>query len=281
MRDEIRSRTSSTQQPSASPALRLTALTCTYPGEGGPVHALRGIDLTIPKGTFTAIMGPSGSGKTTLLHCAAGLQEPTSGIVELAGENVVGLDEAELARLRRRELGFVFQSFNLLAALTAAENIELPLRLDGRPVEDGATDRLLAQVGLGQRAHHRPGQLSGGQRQRVAVARALITDPAIVFADEPTGALDLRSARDVLTLLRDLADGGQTIVMVTHDPTAAAFSDHVLFLADGRIVDDLVDPTASVVAARMAALIDDAEQTEPGPPPAAESAPGMPTEVAP
>lgn len=248
------------QQSTASPALRLTGLSCTYPGDGGPVHALRGIDLTIPKGTFTAIMGPSGSGKTTLLHCAAGLQVPTGGTAELGGHELGGMDETELAHLRQRELGFVFQSFNLLAALTAAENVELPLRLDGQPVDREETDRILTRVGLGQRAHHRPNQLSGGQRQRVAVARALVSQPAIVFADEPTGALDLRSARDVLSLLRELADSGQTIVMVTHDPTAAAYSDHVLFLADGRIVDRLNEPTAGAVAARMAVLVESAEQ---------------------
>lgn len=241
-------------------ALRVRGLSCVYPSEGGPVHALRGVDLDIPRGSFTAIMGPSGSGKTTLLHCAAGLQRPTAGQVALAGRDLGGLDESALAEFRRRELGFVFQSFNLLAALTAVENVELPLRLDGRRADRATTTALLDQVGLGQRSHHRPDQLSGGQRQRVAVARALVTNPAVVFADEPTGALDLHSAREVLTLLRSLADSGQTIVMVTHDPSAAAYSDQVLYLADGQLVDRVANPSARDVAARMAVLIENAER---------------------
>lgn len=256
------SRHGTMRHAAASFALRLTGLWCTYPGEGGPVHALRGIDLTIPRGTLTAIMGPSGSGKTTLLHCAAGLQVPTGGTAELAGRDLEGLDETELAYLRRRELGLVFQSFNFLAALTAAENVELPLRLDGQSVDRADTDRLLTQVGMSQRAHHRPNQLSGGQRQRVAVARALVSQPAIVFADEPTGALELRSAKDVLSLLRELADSGQTIVMVTHDPIADAYSDQVLFPADGHIVDRLTDPTGGKVASRMAVLVASADQDQ-------------------
>ncbi|MGY4719549.1 ABC transporter ATP-binding protein [Naumannella huperziae] len=252
-------RRSASSQPDA-PALRLRGLACAYPGDAGPVHALRGIDLTIARGSFTAIMGPSGSGKTTLLHCSAGLQSPTGGRVELAGQVLGGLDQTRLAELRRRELGFVFQSFNLLPALTAAENVELPLRLDGRRPDRRATVELLDRVGLGQRAQHRPNQLSGGQRQRVAIARALITEPSIVFADEPTGALDLHSAREVLGLLRSLADAGQTIVMVTHDPSAAGSSDEVLFLADGRLVDRVGEPSARAVAARMAVLIENAER---------------------
>jgi putative ABC transport system ATP-binding protein len=248
-----------TSRPVAEPALRLRGVTCTYPGDAGPVYALRGIDLDIPRGTFTAIMGPSGSGKTTLLHCAAGLQPSTSGHIELGGHRLAELDQTRLTVLRRRELGFVFQSFNLLEALTAAENVELPLRLDGRRIDRAVTMRLLERVGLGARAGHRPDQLSGGQKQRVAVARALATAPRIVFADEPTGALDLHSAREVLTLLRELAYAGQTIVMVTHDPSAAAYSDQVLFLADGRLVDHVARPSAHDVAARMAALVERAE----------------------
>ncbi|WP_022885390.1 ABC transporter ATP-binding protein [Glaciibacter superstes] len=241
-------------------ALSTTALSCTYDTGGTPIHALRSVDLTIRRGSFTAIMGPSGSGKTTLMHCAAGLQKPTSGSVHLGDSEVTALDEKSLARLRRVAIGFVFQSFNLLPALTVIENVELPVRLEGIRPDRAATERLLARVGLGERTSHRPPQLSGGQQQRVAIARALIAEPAVVFADEPTGALDLRSAREVLTLLRELADAGQTIIMVTHDPAAAAYSDEVLFLADGRIVDRLPDPTSRDVAVRMSALLDQAER---------------------
>nr|WP_285665395.1 ABC transporter ATP-binding protein [Actinorhabdospora filicis] len=221
---------------------------------------MRGIDLDVPRGSFTAIMGPSGSGKTTLLHSAAGLQTPTSGMVELGGADLSTLDATRLTKLRRRRVGFVFQAFHLLAALTARQNVELPLRLDGKRADPRRTQALLDRVGLGARGEHRPHQLSGGQKQRVAVARALITDPEVVFADEPTGALDIRSARDVLGLLRALADGGQTIIMVTHDPVAASFSDQVLFLADGVIVDHLRRPSAPEVASRMATLVESAER---------------------
>ncbi|MGA4992643.1 ABC transporter ATP-binding protein [Nonomuraea bangladeshensis] len=250
----------STPATLAPPVLRIRALRCEYPGEAGPVHALRGIDLDVPRSSFIAIMGPSGSGKTTLLHCAAGLQRPTSGAVELDGQDLSGLDQTQLARLRRRRVGFVFQSFNLLPALSAVDNVELPLRLDARRTDPARTNGLLTRVGLGNRGGHRPHQLSGGQKQRVAVARALITEPDIVFADEPTGALDIRSAREVLRLMRELADNGQTIIMVTHDPVAASYSDVVLFLADGRIVDHLPRPGAQQVAGRMAVLVESAEQ---------------------
>ncbi|SKC69031.1 ABC transporter ATP-binding protein [Krasilnikoviella flava] len=244
----------------ARPTLRVRDLRCEYPSESGPVHALRGIDLDVAGASFIAIMGPSGSGKTTLLHCAAGLQVPTSGEVRLGGQDLAGLDQTQLARLRRQRVGFVFQSFNLLPALSTVDNVELPLRLDARRPPAGRTAALLARVGLDRRSGHRPDQLSGGQRQRVAIARALVTEPEIVFADEPTGALDIHSAREVLTLLRELADNGQTIIMVTHDPVAASFSDHVLFLADGRIVDELAHPTAQGVAGRMATLVESAER---------------------
>ncbi|WP_431923449.1 ABC transporter ATP-binding protein [Amycolatopsis tucumanensis] len=243
-----------------TPAVRIRGLRCRFEGEAGPVDALRGIDLDVPRGSFTAIMGPSGSGKTTLLHCAAGLRTPTAGTAELDGVSLAGLDETKLAELRRRRVGFVFQAFNLLPALTAKENVELPLRLDGRKPDPRRTAALLERVGLGNRGTHRPDQLSGGQKQRVAVARALITDPEVVFADEPTGALDIRSAREVLSLLRALADQGQTIIMVTHDPVAASFSDRVLFLADGLIVDQMARPAAAAVANRMATLIESAER---------------------
>lgn len=251
-------------QPIASrtTALSATALSCVYGSDAAPIHALRDVDLSVEEGRFLAIMGPSGSGKTTLLHCAAGLQQPTSGSVQLGGHDITALDQKSLARLRRSAIGFVFQSFNLLPALTVIENVELPLRLDGKRPDRAMTLELLARVGLAERSHHRPSELSGGQQQRVAVARALIARPGVIFADEPTGALDLRSAREVLTLLRSLADGGQTIIMVTHDPAAAAYSDEVLFLADGRIVDRLPNPTGRDVAVRMSALLDDSERAE-------------------
>ncbi|MEV0079713.1 ABC transporter ATP-binding protein [Nocardia neocaledoniensis] len=245
---------------SSPPVLRLRGLRCEYPGESGSVHALRGVDLDVAAGSFTAIMGPSGSGKTTLLHCAAGLQTPTSGHVAFDGQPLEAMDQTELAKLRRRRIGFVFQSFNLLPALSTVDNVELPVRLDGRRPDRDRTLALLAGVGLRERAGHRPDQLSGGQRQRVAIARALITDPEVVFADEPTGALDIRSAREVLTLLRSLADQGQTIIMVTHDPIAASYSDEVLFLADGSLVDRVARPSAREVANRMAVLVESAER---------------------
>ncbi|ROP35073.1 ABC transporter ATP-binding protein [Saccharothrix texasensis] len=241
-------------------SVRARQLRCRFEGEGGPVDALRGVDLDVPRGAFVAIMGPSGSGKTTLLHCAAGLRTPTSGTAELDGVNLAELGEAALAEVRRRRIGFVFQAFNLLPALTAAQNVELPLRLDRRSPDPRRTAELLARVGLAGRGDHRPGQLSGGQQQRVAVARALVTDPEVVFADEPTGALDIGSAREVLSLLRHLADRGQTIIMVTHDPVAASYSDSVLFLADGLVVDRLARPNAATVANRMAALVESAER---------------------
>ncbi|NIH78987.1 ABC transporter ATP-binding protein [Amycolatopsis viridis] len=247
-----------------TPAVRIRGLRCRFEGEAGPVDALRGVDLDAERGSFLAIMGPSGSGKTTLLHSAAGLRTPTAGSVELNGESLAGLGETKLAELRRRRIGFVFQAFNLLPALTARENVELPLRLDGRRPDPKRTEAMLAGVGLAQRGGHRPDQLSGGQKQRVAVARALITDPEVVFADEPTGALDIRSAREVLSLLRGLADRGQTIIMVTHDPVAASFSDRVLFLADGLIVDRLDRPSAAAVASRMATLVESAERAAMG-----------------
>ena len=178
----------------------------------------------------------------------------------LNGLDVSTFDQTQLAELRRRRLGFVFQSFNLLAALTAIENVELPLRLDGRRPNRDETLAMLARVGLADRGAHRPDQLSGGQQQRVAIARALVSAPSIVFADEPTGALDLHSAQQILTLMRELANAGQTIIMVTHDPVAAAYSDQVLFLADGAVIDRLATPTARDVAARMAVLVETAER---------------------
>ncbi|MCX4981710.1 ABC transporter ATP-binding protein [Streptomyces sp. NBC_00572] len=219
------------------------------------VRALDGVDLDFRAGTFTAVMGPSGSGKSTLLQCAAGLDRPTSGRVEVGGTALEGLSERRLTLLRRDRIGFVFQAFNLLPALTAAQNVALPLRLAGRRPSRTEVREALARVGLAGRERHRPGELSGGQQQRVAIARALITRPAVLFGDEPTGALDSTTSREVLDMLRDLVDrDGQTIVMVTHDPVAAARADRVVFLVDGRVAGELPDPTVEAVAARMTAL---------------------------
>jgi putative ABC transport system ATP-binding protein len=200
------------------------------------------------------VMGPSGSGKSTLLQCAAGLDRPTSGSVLLGETELTTLRESRLTRLRRDRIGFVFQAFNLLPALTAAQNVALPLRLAGRRPGRAEVREVLARVGLADRAGHRPGELSGGQQQRVAIARALITGPDVLFADEPTGALDSSTGRAVLHLIRAMADEGQTVVMVTHDPVAAAYADRVVFLADGRLHGALDAPTAETVAARMTRL---------------------------
>jgi putative ABC transport system ATP-binding protein len=237
------------------PAVVLEGVTKSYGGGAGLVRALDDVSLAFEPGTFTAIMGPSGSGKTTLLQVAAGLDRPDRGIVRIGATEVTGLGERRLAQLRRRRVGFVFQSLNLLPSLTAAQNAVLPLRLAGeRPRRRVARDAL-ERVGLGDRAGHRPAQLSGGQQQRVAIARALVSEPEVIFADEPTGALDTRGARDVLTMLREATDrDGRTLVMVTHDPVAAAVADRVVFLADGRIVDELAAPHARRVADRMTAL---------------------------
>jgi putative ABC transport system ATP-binding protein len=219
------------------------------------VTALDGVTVDLPAGTFTAVMGPSGSGKSTLLHCAAGLDRPTSGEVVLDGVGLGRLDETGLTILRRERVGFVFQAFNLISSLTAAQNVALPARLAGRRVDPAETAAALARVGLADRAGHRPIELSGGQQQRVAIARALVSAPAVLFADEPTGSLDNRTSRQVLTLLRELVDErGQTIVMVTHDPVAAAVADQVLLLADGRLIDCIEAGSAESIAARMATV---------------------------
>ncbi|MER6762699.1 MULTISPECIES: ABC transporter ATP-binding protein [Amycolatopsis] len=244
----------------SSDAVRLVRLTKVHGTAPHEVVALNAIDLTFRRGTFSAVMGPSGSGKTTLLQCAAGLDRPTDGAVFLGDTDISTLSERELTALRRNRIGFVFQSFNLMAALTAAQNVALPLRLARGRVEADRAHQLLAQVGLGNRTTHRPASLSGGQQQRVAIARALAGNPEVVFADEPTGALDSRNSRDVLELLRKLVDDeGQTVVTVTHDPVAAAFADRVTFLADGRVSGHLDKPTAAVVADLMTAL----EETAP------------------
>jgi putative ABC transport system ATP-binding protein len=238
-----------------APAVRIRDAVKRY-GEGATeVRALDGVDLDVPAGQYLAIMGPSGSGKSTLLHCAAGLDQLTSGTVEIAGTATHDLSDAKLTRLRREQVGFVFQSYNLVPTLSAEENITLPLDLAGEDLDRGWFDRVVATLGLGDRLHHAPAELSGGQQQRVAAARALVSRPAVVFADEPTGALDSRSGAELLGFLRDAArDHGQTVVMVTHDPKAASYAGRLLFLADGRIVDEMADPTAERVLDRMKGL---------------------------
>ena len=218
------------------------------------VVALRDVSLAFARGSFTAVMGPSGSGKSTFLHVAAGLDRPTDGAVRLAGADLRDLNETQLTVLRRERVGFVFQAFNLMPSLTVQQNITLPIRLGKGRLDRAWLGEMLSRTGLEERRRHRPSELSGGQQQRVAIARALITRPGVVFADEPTGSLDSTSGRAVLELLRDIADEGQTVVMVTHDPTAAAYADRVTFLADGQVAGTLADPTAEAVADRMTTL---------------------------
>ena len=222
-------------------------------GEGDTaVDALRGVSVDIAPGRATAVMGPSGSGKSTLMHILAGLDKPTSGEVHVAGVDVTSLSDDELTRLRRDHIGFIFQAFNLVPTLTAAENIALPAKLAGRRPDRAWVDTVVRTVGLQDRLSHRPAELSGGQQQRVAVARALAGRPKVIFADEPTGNLDSRSGGEILAFMRRAVDEmGQTIVMVTHDPVAASYADRVVFLADGHIVDELVEPTAATVLDRM------------------------------
>jgi putative ABC transport system ATP-binding protein len=233
-------------------AVAATRLARQY-GEGeSAVHALRGVSLKVPVGQFTAVMGPSGSGKSTLMHMLAGLDRPSNGRVFVGSEDITDMPDKELTKLRRRHIGFVFQSFNLLPMLTAEENILLPLSIAGRKPDPAAVAALIARVGLAERLGHKPSQLSGGQQQRVAIARALASQPTVLFADEPTGNLDSTSGVEVLALLREAVElDRQTTVMVTHDPRAAASADRVLFLADGRIVDDLADPTEEQILAAM------------------------------
>lgn len=236
----------------AVPAARADRLTKVYGTGDTTVTALRGIDLDFPRGRFTAIMGPSGSGKSTLMHCLAGLDTVTRGRVFIGDVDLSRLSDRELTRLRRDRIGFIFQQYNLLPTLTAAENITLPLSIAGRSPDQAWMRTVVDAVGLAPRLRHRPSELSGGQQQRVACARALATRPEIIFADEPTGNLDSRSGAEVLSFLRDsVTELGQTIVMVTHDATAASYSDEVIFLADGRLVDAIEQPTADEVLDRM------------------------------
>ncbi|MFI7643062.1 ABC transporter ATP-binding protein [Nonomuraea sp. NPDC049400] len=233
-------------------AVNLTSVTKHY---AHGVTALDDVSIGFGAGTFTAVMGPSGSGKSTLLQCAAGLDRPSSGRVTVDGRDLATLNDRKLTLLRRDRIGFVFQSFNLLPSLTAAQNVALPLRLAGRRPDAQQVRQSLAAVGLAGRLHHRPAEMSGGQQQRVAIARALVTRPAVLFADEPTGALDANTSREVLRLMRDLVDRqAHTIIMVTHDPVAASYADRVVFLADGRVYGELHDPAAEQVATRMLQL---------------------------
>jgi len=219
------------------------------------VRALDAVTVGFTRGTFTAVMGPSGSGKSTLLQCAAGLDRPTEGKVVLAGVDLATLSEHKLTLLRRSRVGFVFQSFNLMSALTAEQNIALPMRLARKRVKTTDLRVVLREVGLADRAQHRPSELSGGQQQRVAIARALVTKPDVVFADEPTGALDTKTSHEVLDLLRRIVDRhGQTVVMVTHDPVAGAFADRVVFLADGRVAGELFADDGSGQGGRAEAI---------------------------
>ena len=231
------SRSRDSRAPSPA-ALELTEITKTYPSPGGDVHALRGVSLRLEPGTFTAVMGPSGSGKSTFLHCASGLDAPTTGRVMIGGHDLSGYSERRLTLFRREHVGFIFQAYNLIPALTVQDNITLPPRLSGRPVD-----------------RRRPNELSGGQQQRAAIARALIGRPDLLMADEPTGALDLATGAQVLELLTVVASRmGQTVMMVTHDARAAAYADEVLFLADGRMVDRLRGASVEAIATRMTRL---------------------------
>jgi putative ABC transport system ATP-binding protein len=237
------------------PAVRAVDLVKIYGTGDTRVTALDGVSIDFPSGQFTAIMGPSGSGKSTLMHCLAGLDTITSGQVLLGETDIGTLKDKKLTALRRDRVGFIFQQFNLLPTLTAAENITLPLDIAGRKVDQQWFDQVVGTLDLTDRLRHRPTELSGGQQQRVACARALVTRPAVIFADEPTGNLDSRASAEVLSFLqRSVRELGQTVVMVTHDPLAASYADRVVFLADGQIVDQLTRPTADRVLDRMKSL---------------------------
>ncbi|MFF5757940.1 ABC transporter ATP-binding protein [Streptomyces longwoodensis] len=240
------------RSPADGIAARARGLTKAYGSGETAVLALDSVDVDVVRGRFTAVMGPSGSGKSTLMHCLAGLDTVSAGQVWLGDTEITGLRERELTQLRRDRIGFMFQSFNLIPTLSAAENITLPMDIAGRRPDPAWLDQVIGALGLRDRLRHRPAQLSGGQQQRVACARALVSRPELIFADEPTGNLDSRAGLEVLGFLRQAVDElGQTVVMVTHDPGAAAHSDLVLFLADGRIVDEMERPTAEAVLERL------------------------------
>ena len=233
-------------------AVRFDRVSRNYGSGPMEVAALREVSPTFLHGSFTAVMGPSGSGKSTLLHCGAGLDQPTSGSVWIGGADLAGMSQAQLAVLRRDRVGVVFQAFNLVPSLTAEQNVVLPARLGRRRLDRNRVQEIFEQVGLTGRERRRPAELSGGQQQRVAIARALLSRPEVIFADEPTGALDRSTGKGVLTLLREAVDQyGQTVVMVTHDPDAAVWADRVLFLTDGRVVDELDRPSVSRVTERL------------------------------
>ncbi len=237
------------------PAARAIGLVKTYGSGDAVVHALAGVDVEFERGRFTAVMGPSGSGKSTLMHCMAGLDTPTSGRTFIGDLEIGRLDDAGLTQLRRDRVGFVFQSFNLVPTLTAAENITLPADLAGRKVDEAWFTYLVEQLGIADRLDHRPSELSGGQQQRAACARALIGRPDLIFADEPTGNLDSNASGEMLAFLRrSVTEFHQSIVMVTHDARGAAYADRVVFLADGRVVGELLEPTADSVLEQMKRL---------------------------
>lgn len=237
------------------PAARAIDLTKTYGKGEGVVRALDGITVEFESGRFTAVMGPSGSGKSTLMHCMAGLDTPTSGRTFVGSREIGSLDDAGLTQMRRDQIGFVFQSFNLIPTLTARENITLPIDLAKTKVDQAWFDYLVEQLGIANRLSHRPSEMSGGQQQRVACARALISQPDLIFADEPTGNLDSNSSSEMLEFLRrSVTDLHQSIVMVTHDARGAAYADRVVFLADGAVVDELLSPTAGSVLEHMKQL---------------------------
>jgi putative ABC transport system ATP-binding protein len=235
-------------------AVELRGVSRVYGRGPDAIRAVDDVHLEFPRAGWTAVMGPSGSGKSTLLHCAAGLERVDAGQVLLGDTDITAADDNRLTALRRTRIGFVFQSFNLIGSLTAEQNVALPLRLAGQRPSKKDLRAVLALVGLGDRGRHKPRELSGGQQQRVAIARAMVTRPEVLFADEPTGALDSAAARTVLDLMRGMADAGQSIVMVTHDPAAAARADSVVFLRDGRVVDRLTGAGAGAVADRLVTL---------------------------
>lgn len=263
-----------TPAPGLEVAARTEQLTKIYGRSDAQVVALDHVDVDFYKGHFTAVMGPSGSGKSTLMHCVAGLDSPTSGEVFIGGQPIAALNDAKLTELRRDRIGFVFQAFNLIPTLTARENIELPMAIAGRKPDQQWFDQVIETVGLQSRLSHKPSELSGGQQQRVACARALMSRPDIIFADEPTGNLDSKSSAEILHFLTSsVAELGQTIVMVTHDPTAASYASRALFLADGHIVGDLADPTRESVLEKVGQLDPQAGQE---PEAAGESQPSVP-----
>ncbi|MDJ0341310.1 ABC transporter ATP-binding protein [Streptomyces sp. H10-C2] len=254
--------TTGTPSRTSTVAARATDLSKVY-GEGETrVVALDGVSVEFRRAEYTAIMGPSGSGKSTLMHCMAGLDSVSAGSARIGETELSSLKDKQLTQLRRDKIGFIFQAFNLLPTLTAAENITLPMDIAGRKADKKWLDQVITTVGLADRLSHRPNQLSGGQQQRVAVARALASKPEIIFADEPTGNLDSRAGAEILGFLRNsVRELGQTIVMVTHDPVAASYADRVIFLADGRVVDELHEPTSDGVLERMLSLSGGSPQT--------------------